>query len=198
MKLYKTNYWLILSVLILCAIGIALIYSDSIDSGSFRKPLVQLIALLLGLISMFVFSLIDFRAYRHFKNHIYVISLVLLFFVLFFGSGKSETGANSWIRFAGVGIQPSEFIKVAFCLFLSSYISNLKEKGKLNELRELLKLFALFFGIVGLVVLQNDTGTALVFTFMFASMLYIAGISLKYIFVSIGALVISAPLVWFC
>lgn len=197
MKKHKIDYLLLAPAIILCLVGMVVIFSASIDSESLRKPLVQLFAFLLGLILTVVFYLIDFRTYRHFKNHIYVISLVLLVFVLIFGSGKEETGANSWIRFLGVGIQPSEFVKVAFCLFISSYISDLKENGTLNELKEILKIFAVFLSIIGLVILQNDTGTALVFTFMFASMLFIAGISLKYIVASIITLVISAPLVWF-
>ncbi len=197
LKLTKNGYLLIATSFILCIVGIAMIYSACIDSGSIRKPIVQLLAFLLGLILMLVFYRINYRTYRHFKNHIYIISLVLLVFVLIFGSGKEETGANSWIRFAGVGVQPSEFVKISFCLFISSYISDLKEKGKLNEPKEILKLLACFLSVVGLVILQNDTGTALVFTFMFASMLFISGISIRYILVSVGALIVSAPLAWF-
>ncbi len=196
MKSFKYDYFLISVVAVLLVTGMAMVYSASITDESMRKLIVQLIAAFLGIVLMIAFSLVDFRTYRRFKNHIYIACFALLVFVLIFGSGKEETGANSWIRFGGIGVQPSEFVKIGFTLFLSSYISDLKERGSLNNIKSLLRLLVFFLGIFGLIILQNDTGTALVFTFMFVSMLYIAGLSYRYFAVSALAMVVLSPVVW--
>lgn len=197
LKSSKQNIFLAGLAFALSIVGVFMVYSASMSQESLRKPLVQLIAFFLGALLMIGFSLKDFRTYRHFKNHIYISCLVILVFVLFFGSGKSETGANSWIRFGGIGVQPSEFVKIGFCLFISYYIADLKEKESLNDIKNALKLFAVFLSVVALVILQNDTGTALVFTFMFVSMLFVAGLNIKYFISSFVFVAVLSPLVWF-
>lgn len=190
------DYALIASVVFLTVAGLFFIYSATLSSESMRKFTVQLLAAVLGIGFMLVFSFIDYRVLKSYANHIYIGSILLLVFVLIFGSGREETGANSWIRFGGIGIQPSELVKIAFAVAFSSKLSAAKEAGKLNDLKEVLKLTAYFAGVTGLVILQNDTGTALVFTFMFAVMFFVAGLSLKYIFSALGAVCLLLPLAW--
>ena len=64
-------------------------------------------------------SRIDYDMYPKFVKLIYISSIAVLIFVLFFGEGKEETGANSWIRLGAISIQPSEFVKLAFAITFS-------------------------------------------------------------------------------
>ena len=195
-RIYPDILLLLLTV-VLTAIGILIIYSASDVSETTRKITVQSIAVLIGAALLTTFYFIDYRIYNAYLKHIYILSIVVLVFVLIFGSGKEETGANSWVRFFGIGIQPSELVKIAFSVFFANKLSGVRKAGKLNDLKEILKLTTYFLGITVLVVLQNDTGTALVFTFMFASMLFTSGISIKYILWAFLLLVVVLPISWF-
>ena len=193
---YQPDITLLLLSAALAAIGLFAIYSATVDAGK-RKFVVQLIAAGLGIVLAFFLSLVDFRAVKRYQNHIYILSVLALLFVLFFGSGKEETGANSWIRFFGIGVQPAELVKLSFAMVFSEKLAAAKEKAVLNKPKMVLRLILWFLGIFGLVVLQNDTGTALVFAFMFCVMLFLAGISLKYVFGAIGLAAVALPAVWF-
>ncbi len=193
---FKLDYICILIAVALSTIGIFVVFSATLGQESLKKTVVQIFAVVLGLLLMLLVSGIDYRVYKSYKTHIYALSVFILLFVILFGSGKEETGANSWIRFSGIGVQPSEFVKIAFGLVFSAKISEAKESGTLNSFKVLSKLFFSFLGIVFLVILQNDTGTALVFAFMFFIMLFIGGISYKYILWALGVALLLIPVAW--
>lgn len=187
---------LLLLSTVLTAVGLFAIYSATAGAGN-RRFIVQMIATGIGALLFLILSFVDFRAVKSYQNHIYILSVLALLFVLFFGSGKEETGANSWIRFGGIGVQPAEFVKLSFAVVFSEKLAAAKQKAVLDKPQTLLRLILWFLGIFGLVVLQNDTGTALVFAFMFCVMLFLAGISLKYVFGAIGLAAVALPVVWF-
>lgn len=186
-----------LSVL-LAVLGLVILYSATRSTQSIRRPIVQTLAIMIGIFGMGVLYFVDYRIYRCYKPHLYIGSLLVLVLVFLFGSGKAETGANSWIRFFGIGIQPSELVKIAFVLFFAEQFSKEKAKKTLQNGKTVLKLFALYIGITVLVVLQNDTGTALVFTFMFAVMYFVAGLSYRYVLWAILSICLLLPAFWFC
>lgn len=187
-----TDCAVVISVLVLMAIGIVAL-SSATDT---RKLGVQLLAYSFGIISMILISFWDYRSIQKNSPHIYVLSVFLLLIVFVFGIGKEETGAISWIRFGGVGIQPSEFVKILFCLFLSCNLSSMIEENTLNDPKTLLIFLGKCLPVIGLVVLQNDTGTALVFVFILAVCLFVSGISPRYIIIAAILAAVALPLVW--
>lgn len=192
----KLDYLLIITAIALAVCGVVAIFSAtrSLDAGT-RQMVVQISAALLGIGLMLVLAWIDYESYTEIAKYIFFGSVGILIFVLIFGEGKEETGANSWIRVAGIGIQPSELVKLSFAITFSIHLSKVKEN--INHIRTVAMLL-LHFGILfGLVILQNDTGTALVFLFMFLCMLFVAGISYKYVLSAIGAGIAAMPLFWF-
>ncbi|MBR2500204.1 MAG: rod shape-determining protein RodA [Clostridia bacterium] len=194
--LKKLDFFLVTIASILATLGVIVIYSATKNSDSAsRQVIVQSAAIILGVIMMLIISSIDYSKYSRFTRYIYIASIMILVFVLFFGEGKEETGANSWIRFGPIGIQPSEIVKLAFCITFSSHLASVKEN--INKFSVLLKLFLHFAILAGLVLLQNDTGTAMVFAFMFFIMLFVGGLSYKYILAAIGGACILAPALWF-
>ena len=184
---------IVFAVLLLMAFGFFALTSAT---NSTRRLTVQLLCMSLGFVLMLTLAFWDYRAIFGKGNHIYFICLFFLLIVFPFGIGKEETGAISWIRFGSIGIQPSEFVKLTFALYLSCELSNKIERKTLNNPKELVKFLAKCLPVIALVILQNDTGTAIVFVFMLLTTLFVAGISKKYIFISIGIMVVLLPVVW--
>lgn len=191
----QLDYVLIAIAAALALLGFLMIASATRSSESSRQLLVQSLAIGLGVLLMFLMAAMDYESYTDLVKYLYVGSIFILVFVLLFGQGKSETGANSWIRIGGIGIQPSELVKISFCITFSVRLSKLRES--INTPKTLLQLMLHFAILAGLVILQNDTGTALVFLFMFLCMLFAAGLSYKYILAGLGAFVAFLPLAWF-
>lgn len=191
----RLDYVTITIVLILSVIGLFVIAGASHSSeGAQKRILVQAAAFVIGSVFMILMSFIDYESYQDFMKPIIIGSIGLLLFTLIFGEGKEETGSNSWLRFGPVGIQPSELVKIAFAITFSVHLVSVGDD--INTPRCLLGLFGHFLLMATPVILQNDTGTALVFTFMFVTMLFVAKISYKYIFAGIGAVAVFAPLAW--
>lgn len=191
----QLDYVLIALVLVLALFGLLMIASATKSSESGRQLLVQSVAVVLGLVGMLVMAVVDYESYTDIVKYLYIASICILIFVLLFGKGKDETGANSWIRIGSVGIQPSELVKISFCITFANLLT--KSRETINAPRTLAKLFLHFMILAGLIILQNDTGTALVFLFMFLCMLFAAGLSYKYIFGGLAAFAAFLPIAWF-
>ncbi|MBR6227297.1 MAG: rod shape-determining protein RodA [Bacteroidales bacterium] len=120
----------------------------------------QLIWIGASLLIGFIILLIDAKFFNAFSMWIYVAVLFSLFAVLVYG--KATKGATSWIDLgAGIKFQPSEFAKMATALALAGYLDRLDvdlQKRKDQIVSAILVLIPM-----ALVLLQNDTGSAIVF-----------------------------------
>lgn len=193
-QILSIDFTIVITVFLLMITGYICLTSATTDE---RKLTVQAFCLSLGAILAIALCFWDYNCIAEQKMSIYFICIFLLVIVFPFGIGKAETGAISWIRFGGIGVQPSEFVKILFTVYLSCELSELIERNSLNKPKELLKLIAKTTPIIALVILQNDTGTALVFIFILITTLFIAGISVKYILISIGVGILLLPVIWF-
>lgn len=191
----QLDYVLIAIAATLSLLGILVIASATKSTESSRQLLVQSLAVGLGIGFMFFMAAMDYESYTDIVKHLYAGSILVLIFVLLFGQGKAETGANSWIRIGSIGIQPSELVKIVFCITFSVRLSKVQEN--INSPKVLLQLLLHFAVLAGLVILQNDTGTALVFLFMFLCMLFAAGLSYKYILGGLAAFLAFLPFAFF-
>lgn len=120
----------------------------------------------------FLLLLIDARIYENFSFLIYVGVMLLLLGVLV--GGKEIAGSKSWFQIGSIAIQPAEFAKFATALALAKYLT--MPNIDLRKLNYLLKAFLIIFLPTGLIFLQNDTGTALVFA-AFVMVLYREGMT---------------------
>lgn len=157
----------------------------------------QLTWLGVSLFAMFVVLLPDYHAIGEYYRWIYVILIVLLIAVLFFG--KEVNGTKGWFRIGNSGFQPSEIGKIAIIIMMSRMISN-QTKGKdggITKLKELLPIIGVFLIPLALIIIQPDFGTAMVYVFTFFSMLFIARTSLKLILGMMGCVGIALPATWF-
>lgn len=140
--------------------------------------------LALGLASVLLFSIKDYRVFRKFSYISMIIGLFLLFSPMIPGVGASINGARIWIRVAGHSIQPAEFAKLFMAIFFASYLFDHRDQlavgGKkigamhLPRLRDFGPIIVVWAACMGVLVLQKDLGTGLLFFAMFVCMLYVA------------------------
>jgi cell division protein FtsW (lipid II flippase) len=136
----------------LCALGVLVLYSTDLDAGTSRG-LQQAISYSVGIAAM-LFCILLVRYVRRWKTLILVIALGSMgLMVLPLAIGTELNGATNWIRIGGSSLQPSELVKIALLLILSYYMSR----------RQFWPWLA-FIGIsLGILMLQKDLGTALIY-----------------------------------
>ncbi len=132
----------------------------------------QLIWIIAASLLIFLILIIEARFYVFFAYVFYGIMVFLLFLVLFIGT--KVNGATSWIYISGVGFQPAEFAKFATGLALAKYITT--HGFKMQNARSLLLIALIILLPAFLIVIQNDTGSALVYI-VFLLVLYREGLS---------------------
>lgn len=132
----------------------------------------QLIWISLSLFVAFIIMIIDGKFYSTFAIPIYISLLLLLVIVLV--TARDVSGARSWIDIGSFKLQPSEFAKSTTALALSYYLSTLNIR--MEDLKTKLIAAAILIIPAALILLQNDTGSALVFS-AFALVMYREGLS---------------------
>lgn len=120
----------------------------------------------------FVIMLIDAKVYNAFAYIIYGLSILILLAVL--SLGTQIAGSRSWFQIGGFAIQPAEFAKFATCLALARYLSSYATD--FNVLRAKIISTIIIFIPALLVLLQNDTGSAIVYVALIL-VLYREGLS---------------------
>ena len=173
------DYLLILVVLILVALGVLFIYSSSINSEGVsvtNEYIKQIIWASIGFVIMIFVALYDFRKTESFTPYLYVFLIVLLIYTRIFG--RYVNGAKSWIGIGEFGVQPSEFGKIFFILFLARFLD---ESKKMNQFKRFVYAIGVLIVPMGLILIQPDLGTASVYIPIFLTMCFIAGIPIKYI-----------------
>src|SRR5882762_3049506 len=160
--------------------------ADQLYGRSYIFLLRQAAWLLLGLLGMFALMRIDYRRLREPAVVYPTIFLVLLMLVGAFFLDKSHA-THRWIRFGPVGIQPSELAKLAVILYLAWFLE-LKRRGtagmefcKEDFLQTILPAAGPVLLCVVLILLQPDLGTSVDIVFVATAILYVAGLSWKWI-----------------
>lgn len=190
-KLFEDfDFILLISVILLIIIGICFVYSSGIDSSGVNfsnEYSKQILFASTGLVLLLLATFFDYRKLQKYIFWVFVGFLVVLLYTVFFG--KEVNGAKSWIGIGDFGIQPSEFGKIIFIMYLASYLEKTEKQDDLK--RYLISLVILILP-VGLILLQPDFGSALVYVPIFLVMCYVAKIPKRYIMLifSIGMVTI--------
>jgi len=190
----KSDKLLFTATLLLVCASLVMVYSASavIAMERYQKPTLFLFKqgtfALLGLLLMPLVMRIDYRVYRQPMVIWTALGLVTvaLVAVLF---GPRLNGARRWFSVAGLGIQPSELAKVAIVFFIAALLE--RRMDRIDDLRyAVLPIGIAVGGIVGLILLQPDLGTALAILVIAAVMIFSAGINYRYIF---GLALVALP-----
>tara|TARA_R110002050_G_scaffold184989_3_gene318787 strand:+ start:17691 stop:18968 length:1278 start_codon:yes stop_codon:yes gene_type:complete len=157
---------------------------DYLDfSQSYGK---QLIFIFFTFALIIVLLSIDAKFYERFSSIIYIISMLSLLGLFIFG--KNVNGATSWYAIGGMTIQPSEFAKMATALAVAKYISDLNTNIK--SLKDQIQVFIIIITPALLVLLQNDTGSTIVYGAFFF-VLYREGLPKHYLIIGISVMFLS-------
>lgn len=161
-------------------------YDDCITQG---------VAAGMGFIAMLITSVIDFHKLSKYW-YIFTPAILILIALTFTSLGYQRDGADdqAWLNLGFVSIQPSEFLKIVFILTFSLHLS--KDEENMNKPLHMLLL--LLHGAVplGIVVLQGDYGTAMIFAVMLAVMLFVSRISWIYIAAALAVIPVMLWVVW--
>ena len=132
----------------------------------------QLIWIGAAIVLGFFLLIIESNFYVFFSWIFYGVIMILLLLVLLFGT--TINGAKGWFMIGSFGFQPAEFAKFATALALASYMNT--HDFKIHSFRSLLFIALIILFPAFLILIQNDTGSALVF-FSFILVLYREGLS---------------------
>ena len=189
-KLFRLNWVIVFCVFLLCLIGVAFLYSAA---GGQWNPWAKshLYRSIIGIGLMLLIALLPPKFYSNFSISCFIIGLLSLLFVKFFGQGSVQR----WISFGGFNFQPSEPIKLALILVLAKYFDNIS-KIDLQKVSTFLLpiIFILLPGIF--VVTQPDLGTGLAIILLGIAILFYIGIPLKIVFLSFIVVISCVPIIW--
>lgn len=175
----------------LVALGIAGIErSETLSGGSGRHLYRQLLWALVCGGAMLGVSVPNYRLLIRFSYPAFLASLVLLIAVFWF---PQINGAQRWIRFGPVGLQPSEFAKLTFVLALARY---LMYRDSYRRLLGLCVPLAIVMVPLILVLKEPDLGTSLVFLPVLFAMLFAAGARKRHLVLLLAMAVSVLPLLW--
>jgi cell division protein FtsW len=188
----ENDRWLFGVTLALCLLGAVMIYSASAVTAdqqygrSYIFLLRQAAWLLLGLLGMFALMRTDYRRLREPAVVYPAIFIVLLMLVGAFFLDKSHA-THRWIKFGPVNIQPSELAKLAVVLYLAWFL-DLKRRGassmefrKEDFLQTILPAAGPILVCVVLILLEPDLGTSVDIVLVTAAILFVAGLSWKWL-----------------
>ena len=174
-----------------------LVISSVMKRVGMGEVYIQIGALLIGIVLYVLFSYIDIDIIADKYGILLIFSLLFLMTLQFWGVGKTEVGNRAWLRFFGIGIQPAEVVKVTFVIIIARMVVNYRERKTLNTFFSLFQIILVSGVIFGMIIfVSSDLGSALVYLFILASMLFIGGVKLRWFALSGAVIAAASPLIW--
>ncbi len=196
MRVFRTLFasidiWLIGAVFLLTLLGLVTMYTFDGDNAYFER---QVIWIGIASIALFVSVIPDYRFLRIGNTTfvIYIVTLLLLVLVLFFG--ETVKGAQSRFDFGFLSLQPSDPAKLVLIAVLAKYFS--KRHELISNFQHILVsgIYALL--IFGLVFIQPDFGSAIILFSIWFGMILVAGISFRHLAIVFLTGLVSFGILW--
>lgn len=181
--------WLtaLLAIAIAC-FGVWQIHNALPSESYWRK---QIIGLGIAIVAFLVVAFSDYRRIIDLAPFFYAFGLLLLLLVLT-PLGVVVNGQQAWVKLPIIGqFQPSEFVKIPTVLMLAKYFG--ARKGGDLTLREVLIGGAIMAGPVGLIMLEPDAGQAMTYFPIFAAVLFLSAIKIRYVVIVLVTTAIMVP-----
>ena len=181
---------LLIGVVLLCGFGLLVLYSAS-DGDRFLVRR-QAIIMTVGLLVMLAVAQFNVHFFRRWALSLYGLGIGLLVVVLFIG--VEENGARSWLNLPGLpSFQPSETMKFIVPMLLAWYLASRPLPPRFKHLF----WSALMIGVpAALIIVQNDTGTALMVAMSGLFVVLLAGIRWRIVLSGLAAVLLASP-AWF-
>lgn len=190
----QSDKWLFLATLALICASVVMVYSASalVALERFQQPYLfvtrQMMWAAVGIAVLSIVMRIDYRAYRSDKMIWLLLGVVGLMLVAVLFS-RPINGTRRWFGVGGFGIQPSELAKMSAILFTAMMLE--RRRARIDELQySLLPIALIVGGLVTLILLEPDFGTAVSLIAVIAVMVFAAGISYRYL---LGAALLALP-----
>jgi cell division protein FtsW len=190
----KPDYPLLTAVGVLVPIGLVMVYSSSfVDAyttrdGPLYYALRQLVAGVLGVLTLLVTMRIDYRFWQRYSLQVMGATMLLLILTLLLPNELTVVnGAKSWIRIGGFSMQPSEVAKLALIIYFANWLAKRREKLTSIYLG-LIPVGVVLGAVCGLVLLGGDLGTTIVLALIGLTVYFVAGARLLHmLFVAVLA-----------
>ena len=189
-KLFKLNFLIIISLILLGLVGVASLYSAA---GGSWDPWAKnhLIRLIFGILLMLFIAFLPHKVFFKLSVLSFFIGILSLILVKFVGTGNVQR----WITLGGINFQPSECMKIALILILARYFDHVS-RIELDKLKSyILPLFLIFLPGI-LVISQPDLGTGLTIIILGLAILFFVGITMKFVILCFIILASSVPFIW--
>ncbi len=202
-KRNRVDKLFLISALALILFGVLIFSSASLGLLARSGPNLGSVAfnhiflgLVMGSVAMFTLSRISYRYLRKLALPIFVVALITTGLVFVPGIGFEHGGAHRWIHIGTFSVQPAEFLKIAFLIYLAAWLSGVKERAA--TFKGGMLPFLCISGLAGAIMLsQPDTDTFGVMVIAGLCMLFASGSKLKHLLaVGAGGLLIVTILVF--
>lgn len=189
-----------LVLLFLClltsAYGCMIIASATNPVGNTRYLIVQIAAVVLGVMSYVLMSSVDVDFLSEHRRTLVVFNTIFLLMLIPFGTDNGS-GNRSWLDFPllPVDIQPAEICKITYIVVMASVMSS--HQNRISSVPSVFHMaFHLIF-LVGLNIgLSGDAGVSLIFVFIFIGMAFAGGVNLIWFLLGGGVIAAAAPIIW--
>ena len=187
------DYLLLLPVIVLVILGILFIYSSGITSEGLQvsnEYIKQIIWASFGITIAVVMSMINYRKFYNWSLYIYLFSLLPLVYTLLFG--HVIYNASRWLRIGSFSIQMSEFVKIAVIIMLARFLAD-TDRNRGSFSRFFISCIIVFIPMI-IVLLQPDLGTALVYFAILVTMIFLAGVPLRFVMFMVSGIALTGIL----
>lgn len=199
LHLSNLNFKIIIYALILSIIGIFMVHSATQNeavTGMFTTTQKQILGMVIGLVLMLILTCIDYHKLIKYSIVFYVISMALLIYVKYINP-LNISNANRWMHLPGFGtIQPSEFSKVAVVLMAVFVLIRIQKH--INNVLYLIGYFAVTGITVYLIYVEPDLSTSMIIIFALSAMVFVTGISWKWVGGVLGVVAVFVGALLFC
>ncbi|MFH1368608.1 MAG: FtsW/RodA/SpoVE family cell cycle protein [Elusimicrobiota bacterium] len=192
--LENMDWLLVAAVAVLLLTGLISVYSSTLHFGNAGKFFTtQLFAVVIGLTGLVFFQSVNYQLYRRGSYLLYGLSIAMLILVLLIGT--TVRGTKGWFNMVYFSFQPVEVAKLMFILILASYLDQYWRVIK--RWQSLAIPLLLLLGHIGLILLQPDFSSTLVYLPVTIILLYAAGAEPLYLFAMMmfGGLAMGIPLI---
>ncbi|BCE00629.1 putative lipid II flippase FtsW [Marinicellulosiphila megalodicopiae] len=193
------DFWLLVPVISLCLIGFTMVTSASMDfaNSNLGNPYYHMqrhgIYLFLGLFSFVLFYLLPINFIEKFSWLALIASFALLILVLIPGIGMRVNGSIRWINLGFFTLQPSETMKVAMVLYLSSYLVRRQDEVR-SRWSGFFKPMTILAFVVVLLLLEPDFGAFVVILSAVLGMMFLAGVKAGQFFLVMAGCAIAVAI----
>ena len=181
----------LIPALLLVVYGVVVIWSASLTIPEANFPR-HLVGIAMGLVGAVLVWRYDYRNLQGMTRTLLIIACILMIAPKIPGLSYSAKGITGWVKVPGVGItfQPSELAKLVVIYLMAAL--GAQYNGKIESLRDYVRLCAILLVPFGLILLQPDLGTGLVLLVFGATIIICAGAKRSWVLVTIALIVVGA------